>query len=124
MRYIPRDLMTRRARTLRAGMTPWERKLWYIFLKDHPIHIYRQRVIGNYIVDFYCDAAKVAIELDGSGHYSPDQSAYDAERDAFLKSQGIEVVRIANIDDDHNFRGICEAIDHAIRAGTGRAGDR
>jgi len=124
MRYIPRDLMTHRARTLRTDMTPWERKLWYTFLKDYPIHIYRQRVIGNYIVDFYCDAAKVAIELDGSGHYSPAQSEYDAARDAFLESRGIGVVRIANIDVDRSFQSVCEAIDHAIHAGAGREGTR
>ena len=73
---------------------------------------------------FYCDAAKVAIELDGSGHYSPAQSEYDAARDAFLESRGIGVVRIANIDVDRSFQSVCEAIDHAIHAGAGREGTR
>ena len=53
------------ARQLRKEMTPWERKLWYCFLKEYKVRFQRQKPIGNYIVDFYCAKAKLAIELDG-----------------------------------------------------------
>jgi len=103
------------ARTLRKGMTPWERKLWYLFLKRYPLHTYRQRVIGVYIVDFYCDAAKLAIELDGSQHFTDEHSAYDESRSAYLNDLGIEVLRIPNIEVDRHFNEVCEWIDQTIR---------
>ena len=53
------------AKTLRKNMTPWERKLWYEFLRNYPIRCQRQKAIGNYIADFYCAKAKLVIELDG-----------------------------------------------------------
>ena len=53
------------AKNLRKNMTPWERKLWYEFLRDYPIRFQRQKSIGKYIVDFYCAKAKLIIELDG-----------------------------------------------------------
>ena len=56
------------ARQLRQEMTPQERKLWYLFLRDYSVKVYKQRIIGSFIVDFYCHAAKLAIELDGMQH--------------------------------------------------------
>ena len=50
-------------------MTPYERKLWYLFLRKYPVKIYKQRIIGRFIVDFYCASAKLVIEVDGSQHY-------------------------------------------------------
>ena len=61
-----------RARELRKNMTPWERKLWYQFLKDYPVKFLRQKCIDHFIVDFYCFQAKMVIELDGGGHYTPE----------------------------------------------------
>ena len=58
------------AKTLRKNMTPWERKLWYEFLRSYPIRFQRQKAIGNYIVDFYCAKVGLVIELDGGGHYT------------------------------------------------------
>ena len=69
--------LTPNARALRKAMTPWERKLWYCFLRTYPVKFYRQRVLGPYIVDFYCPAAKLAVELDGSQHFTPDEQAAD-----------------------------------------------
>ena len=63
-----RDYMLERARELRRDMTPEEQALWYRFLRKHPLHWYRQRVIGEYIVDFYCRAASLVVELDGRQH--------------------------------------------------------
>ena len=69
---IPKDnSQLENARRLRREMTPHERKLWYLFLRKYPVKIYKQRIIGRFIVDFYCASAKLVIELDGSGHYEP-----------------------------------------------------
>ena len=57
------------AKALRKNMTPWERKLWYQFLRSYPVRFQRQKAIGNYIADFYCAKAGLVIELDGSQHY-------------------------------------------------------
>ena len=56
------------ARTLRRTLTPQERKLWYLFLRNYPVKIYKQRIIESFIVDFYCAQARLVIELDGSQH--------------------------------------------------------
>ena len=61
--------LTDNAKNLRKNMTKEERHLWYDFLKTLPITVNRQKVIGNYIVDFYIATAKLVIELDGSQHY-------------------------------------------------------
>ena len=91
-------------------MTKEERKLWYNFFRLLPYSVHRQYVIGNYIVDFYCANAKLAIELDGAQHYEEKAQHYDAERDEFLKSNGITVLRYSNIELNHNFKGVCEDI--------------
>ena len=61
------------ARVLRKNMTPWERRLWYDFLRNYPVRFQRQKAIGNYIADFYCAKARLVIELDGGGHYTAEQ---------------------------------------------------
>ena len=98
------------ARNLRKAMTKEERHLWYDFLRDHPCHVYRQRVIGKYIVDFYCADAKLIIELDGSQHYEDEGMKKDAARTAFLESKGFRILRIPNNEVFRNFRGVCEYI--------------
>ncbi len=91
-------------------MTKEERHLWYDFLKSLPVTINRQKVIGNYIVDFYCASSKLVIELDGSQHFMDEGLEYDRRRDAYLKSLGLTVVRYANSDINENFDGVCEDI--------------
>ena len=103
------------ARRLRREMTPHERKLWYLFLRKYPVKIYKQRIIGRFIVDFYCASAKLIIEVDGSQHYEPQAMSYDAERSAFLSALGLEVLRFSNPDIDRDFRGVCEQIDVTIQ---------
>lgn len=51
-------------------MTPWERRLWYLYLRGYPLRFQRQKAIDNYIADFYCAKAELVVELDGLGHYS------------------------------------------------------
>ena len=113
---IPKDNnQLETARHLRREMTPQERKLWYLFLRKYPVKIYKQRIIGKFIVDFYCASARLVIELDGAQHYEPQGIAYDAERSAFLTALGLEVLRFSNRDVDRNFHGVCEQIDFAVR---------
>mgnify|MGYP002621064735 FL=1 len=99
--------LKRNAQKLRREMTPQERRLWYDFLKTLPVTIHRQKVIGNYIVDFYCASAKLAIELDGSQHYEEAGAASDRERDGALQKFGITVARYSNEDVNRNFDGVC-----------------
>ena len=98
------------AQELRKNMTKEERHLWYDCLKDLPITINRQKVIGNYIVDFYCADAKLIIELDGSQHFEEKGIEYDAKRDEYLKSLGLTVLRYSNYDVNTNFYGVCTDI--------------
>ena len=103
------------AKALRKNMTPWERKLWYDFLRTHPVRFQRQKAIGNYIADFYCAKARLVIELDGGGHYTIHQSEKDAIRTKELESMNLTVLRICNLDIERNFSGVCEYIDAEVR---------
>ena len=103
------------AKQLRKNMTKEERHLWYDFLRDYPLRFLRQKVIGKYIVDFYCAKAQLVIELDGSQHFEPEEIQKDADRTAFLESYGIQVIRIPNNDVTQNFPGVCEYIDTAVK---------
>ena len=103
------------AKALRKNMTPWERKLWYEYLRDYPVRFQRQKAIGNYIVDFYCAKAQLVIELDGGGHYTPEQAKKDNLRTKELEAMNLNVLRICNLDIDQNFRGVCEYIDIVVK---------
>lgn len=103
------------ARTLRKNMTPWENKLWYQFLRTYPVRFQRQKAIGEYIVDFNCAKARLVIELDGGGHYTQQQMAYDQKRTAELEKINLKVLRFCNLDIDRNFYGVCEMIDLTVK---------
>ncbi|MBR2423063.1 MAG: DUF559 domain-containing protein [Oscillospiraceae bacterium] len=107
--------LTKNARSLRSNMTKEERHLWYDFLKDLPVMVHRQKVIGNYIVDFYIASANLVIELDGSQHYDPAGQAADKDRDVYLNSLGLTVLRIPNNAIIQNFRGVCEHIHKLLQ---------
>jgi len=102
--------LTRPARELRKAMTPQERKLWYEFLTKLPVRFRRQKPIGNFIADFYCDTAKLVIELDGAQHHTEQGMEYDAERDAYLKGLGLMVLRFTNQNIDYDFAKTCKTI--------------
>ncbi len=103
------------AKELRKGMTKEERHLWYDFLRTYPIRFSRQKVLGKYIVDFYCAAAKLVIELDGSQYYDEINIQKDSERTVFLEGHGLKVIRIPNSEITGNFAGVCEYIDIIVR---------
>ncbi len=106
------------AQKLRRDLTKEERRLWYDFLKSLSVTVNRQKVIGKYIVDFYCAEAKLVIELDGSQHYEDTGIAADAERDRYLSGLGLRVLRYANSDVNNNFRGVCEDILRHLESST------
>ncbi len=103
------------AKMLRKNMTKEEKHLWYDFLRTYPIRFLRQKILGKYIVDFYCAEAKIVIELDGSGHYSEEGKLYDEERTAFLEEYGLTVIRLPNTEVRKNFKGVCEYIDQLVK---------
>ena len=115
MDYKHNPNLTRNAKSLRKNMTKEERHLWYDFLKSYPVRFLRQKVIDDYIVDFYCAAAKLVVELDGSQHYEDQGREYDRKRTEVLESRGLMVVRIPNNKLMNNFRGACEYIDLIVR---------
>jgi len=110
MRKLSNSSLTANARSLRKNMTKEERHLWYDFLRNLPVSVHRQKVIGRYIVDFYIAEKKLVIELDGSQHYEKSAICKDAQRDAYLRELGISVTRYSNADVNQRFREVCEDI--------------
>ena len=106
--------LTSRAQELRKNMTKEERRLWYEYLRDCPCRFRRQVTFGNYILDFYCSSAKLAVELDGSQHCEPSQMEYDERRTSYLNKNGIYVLRFSNLDVMNNLRGVCQQIHRVI----------
>ena len=103
------------ARMLRKNMTKEEKHLWYDFLCQHSVKFSRQKVLGKYIVDFYCASAKLVIELDGAQHESERGVEYDAERTAYLQKYGLTILRIPNKKIDCHFRETCDYIDEFVK---------
>ena len=102
------------AQKLRREMTRQEKHLWYDFLKNCFPGFKRQKQFGNYIVDFYCAAAQLVVEIDGSQHYEPEEKAQDEARTAFLNSLGLVVLRFSNYDVDVSFDSVCATIYRQI----------
>ena len=86
------------ARELRSEMTPAEGRLWECLRQKRTagLRFRRQHAVGRVVLDFYCPAQKLAIEVDGGVHDEPVQAERDAERTKFLVSMGIQVLRIRN----------------------------
>ena len=115
MQYRHNKRLVPAAKALRKNMTKEERHLWFDFLRDYPIRFMRQKPLGRYIVDFYCSAAHLVIELDGSQHFKPEAMAKDADRTNFLADYGLTVIRIPNNEVNQNFAGVCKYIDRAVK---------
>ena len=100
------------ARTLRKNMTDAERLLWSRIRRKQlkGYQFYRQKIIGNYIVDFYCPKARLIIELDGGQHYSAEGMKGDKKRDAYLKNVGLKVLRFSDREVLENLNGVLEKI--------------
>jgi very-short-patch-repair endonuclease len=107
--------LTNNARALRKNMTKEEQHLWYDFLKSYSVRFLRQKVIDNYIVDFYCHSARLIIELDGSQHYEEKDLLKDKIRTEKLEQRNLTVIRIPNNEVNRNFEGVCQYIDNAVK---------
>ena len=109
----------RRAAGMRRALTPPEARLWTCLKGGglEGLKFRRQHPVGPYILDFYCHAARLAVEVDGAAHDEADQLAHDERRTAWLKAQGIEVLRIRSTDVRDHLDGVLSVI--LLRA-TGR----
>jgi very-short-patch-repair endonuclease len=103
------------ARHLRREMTPAEALLWHRLRRNQwkGLHFRRHQVIDGFIVDFYCHAAGLVIELDGSVHET--HAAYDAERDEILTRRGLKVLRFSNDRVEHELKTVLAEIDAATQ---------
>lgn len=99
-----------RAKELRQNPTPAEKKLWQSCLRTLPLRVLRQRPINHFIVDFYCAALKLVIEVDGERHFTDEAQAYDSERSRVLEGYGLRVLRFTNDEVMNNFGGVCQQI--------------
>ena len=102
------------ARILRRNMTRQEKHLWYDFLRYYPVKIYKQRIIDDFIADFYCHSARLVIELDGSQHHTNQGKEHDEARTEILEKYGIYVLRFSKKDVDDYFESVCRTIDRII----------
>ncbi|MCL2446830.1 MAG: endonuclease domain-containing protein [Oscillospiraceae bacterium] len=109
-------LLTPRAKEMRKNMTPQEQHLWFGYLRQYPVRVRRQQVIDQYIADFYCQRAKLVIEVDGVQHNEKDAQDYDRIRSLILNEHGLQILRFANQEVDHNFFAVCKAIDSTIKS--------
>ena len=107
--------LTAKAKALRKNMTKEERHLWYDFLRSYTIRFLRQKVIDNYIADFYCNEARLIIELDGSQHYEETGLLKDKIRTEKIENRNLTVIRIPNNEVNRNFSGVCEYIDQCVK---------
>ncbi len=100
------------SRRLRKEITDAERALWSIIrvkqLKGY--QFYRQKPIGNFIVDFYCPKANLVLELDGGQHYTEDGMIKDRLRDDFMRSIGLRVLKFSDREVFENIEGVIEKI--------------
>jgi very-short-patch-repair endonuclease len=100
------------SRELRKNMTDAERRLWSKLRMRQlaRFQFYRQRIIGNFIVDFFCPLAKLVIEVDGNRHSSGELVWADRKRDEYLKNLGLKVLRFLDTEVLNNIEGVIETI--------------
>ena len=112
-----RDLKVR-ARMMRKRSTPAEDQLWQRLRRKRlaGFHFRRQHPIVRYIVDFYCAEAKIVVEVDGAVHDRPGQEGYDMERQEFLESLGLRVMRFKNDEVMRGTDGVVKAIAAALES--------
>jgi very-short-patch-repair endonuclease len=106
--------LMRRALELRERMTPEERVIWQELRGNRlGAHFRRQQVLAPYIVDFYCHAARLVVEIDGSPHRA--QQGYDRMRDDYFMRCGIRVLRLSNVSVRNDLASVIFAIRAALR---------
>jgi very-short-patch-repair endonuclease len=105
------------ARHLRNNMTDAENILWLKLRRKqlHGFQFYRQKIIDQYIVDFYCHAANLVIELDGGQHFEEAHQLRDIQRDQLLKEKGLRVLRFTNREVLKHLDSVLEKIEIVLR---------
>ena len=106
------DHLKKYSRLLRNEMTDAERLLW-LKIRGKQLkgfQVYRQKPIGQFVVDFYCPKAKLVIELDGGQHYQKPIAARDKLRDRYMERLGLKVLRFSDKEVFENLTGVLEAI--------------
>ena len=116
-----RKTLKKPARALRINMTDAEQVLWrHIRRKQiHGVQFYRQKPLLAFIVDFYCPAAKLVIEIDGSQHFVAAHQVNDQDRDAAMESQGLRVLRFDNRQVLLETDAVLTVIDEVVKGRVG-----
>jgi very-short-patch-repair endonuclease len=100
-------------------MTECERRLWRLLRETElDVRFRRQHPVGPYVLDFYCAPRKLAVELDGGGHFTEEALAKDLARSRFLGALGIRVLRFTNTQVQEETAGVLECIWQAMQRGT------
>ncbi|OGY45132.1 MAG: DNA-cytosine methyltransferase [Candidatus Buchananbacteria bacterium RIFCSPLOWO2_01_FULL_46_12] len=103
-------------KALRKNQTDAEKLLWR-YLRNKKLggfKFFRQYGVGNYIVDFYCPAARLVVEIDGGQHNKTSNQIYDKKRSEYLKQQRITVIRFWNNNVINNIEGTLEKIQEEL----------
>ncbi|OUO92357.1 hypothetical protein B5F40_00125 [Gordonibacter sp. An230] len=114
MNQARRQLLAQRAENMRKQMTSAEKMLWFRFLREYHISFVPQKVIGDFIVDFYCRRVRLSIEIDGESHYRKIQQQYDQARTLYLETLEIKELRFTNNEIYESFEGVCEVIHDEV----------
>jgi very-short-patch-repair endonuclease len=108
-----------KAKALRRNMTTAERKLWSLVRRNRlGFHFRRQAPLGPFILDFYCPAAKLVVELDGTHHDLSEEKDYDKLREEHLKVPGLKIIRFKNDQILRNASGVLAEIQAQIESST------
>ena len=108
------------SKSLRRNLTQAEQCLWSRLRLKHLGYVfYRQKPIGEYIVDFYCQKAKLVVEVDGGLHFTKDEASNDRVRDEYMSSLGLTVLRFSNSEVLKNTDNIAEKIYELLSNITG-----
>ena len=104
------------SRQLRENMTDAERLLWVKIRRKQlkGYQFYRQKPIGDYIVDFYCPRAKLVVEVDGGQHFTDEMAENDRISDDYMSSLGLMVLRFTNTEVMTHIDGVVEKIEGEI----------
>ena len=109
------QIIVHTARQLRKRMTPAEKRLWEALRNRRlaGLKFRRQHPYSTFILDFYCPQYGLVVEVDGGIHEYAQQASQDAERTAYLNTQGIRVIRFRNEEISHGFPGVLRRISDA-----------
>lgn len=111
----------RNAKRLRKEMTPPEIGLWRALRRNEVgLHFRKQHAANDYVLDFYCARARLVIEVDGEVHGRGDRPMRDAVRDAWLSSQGLQVLRYPATEVLTNLEGVVRQIVAIARERCGK----